>query len=516
MRLAQATTADASMSEAFEYDLNSNILHLERRYGGDAVQDAAMTYYGNRIASVNDASLPYYTDIVPSFAAGTYTQQYDEDGRLTADGTRQITRITYTDNGVQMPQSIDFANGSRIINTYLPDGTLLRRDLRTIRTRTVVRVNAQGDTIVRTIREPVIDVTRYRGDWEINGSRWRLNTTEGIALIGSAATANATEVANATAVASGSAANNAGAGASAGTTFSHLWYVRDRLGSVRSVVDATGTILQNTAYYASGVPVQCFDTRRVTDRGHIGNRYLDFAAIGWYDNTARMHDALLCRFTTRDPLATDYPSLSPYTHCAANPLRYIDPTGRWYAEVHSSPERGTNPYAVMSVFSKDNIMVFRTIVKVKGNGRERNVTNNDTPQGEYKIIGWRKTGTAPYNYNTSSFGPNPLLALDYKGGEGESRNGMHVHGGREQGPELRGTHGCIRIMDKDIALLKQITDELTKEDETDQPTTLIVVDDLVCPVTLKDRDDVLLISYYLLQEVLVNDKTTTDETDAQE
>ena len=335
-RLAQATTADASMSEAFEYDLNSNILHLERRYGGDAVQDAAMTYYGNRIASVNDASLPYYTDIVPSFAAGTYTQQYDEDGRLTADGTRQITRITYTDNGVQMPQSIDFANGSRIINTYLPDGTLLRRDLRTIRTRTVVRVNAQGDTIVRTIREPVIDVTRYRGDWEINGSRWRLNTTEGIALIGSAATANATEVANATAVASGSAANNAGAGASAGTTFSHLWYVRDRLGSVRSVVDATGTILQNTAYYASGVPVQCFDTRRVTDRGHIGNRYLDFAAIGWYDNTARMHDALLCRFTTRDPLATDYPSLSPYTHCAANPLRYIDPTGRWYAEVHST------------------------------------------------------------------------------------------------------------------------------------------------------------------------------------
>ena len=35
----------------------------------------------------------------------------------------------------------------------------------------------------------------------------------------------------------------------------------------------------------------------------------------------------LGRFTTPDPAADQYPSLSPYAYCAANPLRYSDPTG---------------------------------------------------------------------------------------------------------------------------------------------------------------------------------------------
>ena len=41
----------------------------------------------------------------------------------------------------------------------------------------------------------------------------------------------------------------------------------------------------------------------------------------------RMHDPAAMRFSTPDPLMEQYPSLSPYTYCAANPLKYIDPTG---------------------------------------------------------------------------------------------------------------------------------------------------------------------------------------------
>ena len=112
-----------------------------------------------------------------------------------------------------------------------------------------------------------------------------------------------------------------------GQTFTHLWYVRDRLGSVRTVVDDEGTIRQCTMFYPSGLPVQLFGTERVTDRAHIGNRWSDFAGLGWHDNIARWHDAILGRFTTPDPKSADYPSFSPYTHCAANPLRFTDPTG---------------------------------------------------------------------------------------------------------------------------------------------------------------------------------------------
>ena len=325
-RLAEASATDAvsapdrALGEVFEYDRNSNILSLERVYAGEPVQDAAMSYVGNRLTGVNDASMPYNKDIVPSFAAGTYALEYDGDGRLVADGTRGITDIKYTTDGMGLPTRIDLGADNKVYSSYLPDGTLIARDFRSVRTRTTVRVNSKGDTIVRTIREPVIDHTLYRGDWEISGypgsGVWRLNTPEGIASI---------------------VRNGADA---AGRTFTHLWYVRDRLGSVRTVVDDEGTIRQCTMYYPSGLPVQLFGTERVSDRAHIGNRWSNFAGLGWHDNTARWHDAILDRFTTPDPKSADYPSFSPYTHCAANPLRFTDPTGMDY-EVVFDPDKQT-------------------------------------------------------------------------------------------------------------------------------------------------------------------------------
>ena len=35
---------------------------------------------------------------------------------------------------------------------------------------------------------------------------------------------------------------------------------------------------------------------------HIGNRWQSHSGLNWYDNTARMHDPLLLRFTTQGPL----------------------------------------------------------------------------------------------------------------------------------------------------------------------------------------------------------------------
>ena len=35
----------------------------------------------------------------------------------------------------------------------------------------------------------------------------------------------------------------------------------------------------------------------------------------------------VARFTTPDPEAESYPSISPYAYCAGNPIRYIDPSG---------------------------------------------------------------------------------------------------------------------------------------------------------------------------------------------
>ena len=118
------------------------------------------------------------------------------------------------------------------------------------------------------------------------------------------------------------------------TTDTHRWYLRNRQGSVMAVVDHDGNVLQRSGVYPGGTPFSvdynAEATRSLTastDRLHIGNRWMSHSGLNWYDNTARMHDPLLMRFTTPDALATDYPSLSPWAHCAGNPAKLTDPDG---------------------------------------------------------------------------------------------------------------------------------------------------------------------------------------------
>ena len=47
-----------------------------------------------------------------------------------------------------------------------------------------------------------------------------------------------------------------------------------------------------------------------------------------YDSHARMYDPIIGRTTTIDPLAEKYTHLSPFLWCAANPLKYVDKTGK--------------------------------------------------------------------------------------------------------------------------------------------------------------------------------------------
>lgn len=65
-----------------------------------------------------------------------------------------------------------------------------------------------------------------------------------------------------------------------------------------------------------------------TDRLHIGNHWLGQSGLNYYDNTARLHDPLLADFKSGDPRFADYPSLNHYSHCATNPVMYVDNDGR--------------------------------------------------------------------------------------------------------------------------------------------------------------------------------------------
>ena len=51
--------------------------------------------------------------------------------------------------------------------------------------------------------------------------------------------------------------------------------------------------------------------------------------LNTYDFEARWLTPAFPRFTTPDPLATDYHPLSPYTYCGGDPINFSDPTGQY-------------------------------------------------------------------------------------------------------------------------------------------------------------------------------------------
>ena len=108
----------------------------------------------------------------------------------------------------------------------------------------------------------------------------------------------------------------------------HRYYVRDYLGSTRAVIDEEGNVLQSTAYYPSGVPLTPNSLTPQTIKLHTGKDFFDLQGAGWYDNQARYYDCLIPTFKSIDPLAEKYPWLSPYNHCANNPLRFVDRNGK--------------------------------------------------------------------------------------------------------------------------------------------------------------------------------------------
>ena len=65
----------------------------------------------------------------------------------------------------------------------------------------------------------------------------------------------------------------------------------------------------------------------INDNIYSAKEWMPAFGLNLYDFSARQYDPILCRFTSPDPLNFNFPHLSPYLYCAANPINYSDPTG---------------------------------------------------------------------------------------------------------------------------------------------------------------------------------------------
>ena len=109
----------------------------------------------------------------------------------------------------------------------------------------------------------------------------------------------------------------------------YMYYETDHLGNVRTVVDEDGLVCQVNHYYPYGDRID--DSRDIPAEGS-GNMRLfggkEYSEdTGLHDFEARYADTRFGRFTTLDPMAEKYYSVSPYSYCAGNPVRFVDPSG---------------------------------------------------------------------------------------------------------------------------------------------------------------------------------------------
>ena len=281
-----------SFSErSITYDRNSNALTLTR-YGENAAtpdEILAYSYNGNLLRNISNSGT--------SGGGGSFT--HDTNGNLTRDGLSTLD-IDYNDRN--LTSRISSGGATLAEYEYLADGTKLRA------------LDGGGNGY------------QYRGS---------LIYTQTAGQTGSPAITLDCAVTSAGRIVRENTADGS-------STYKVQHYLRDHLGSVRSVIDGdTGTVIETNDYYPFGkrIPVTnsvAEPVEATTQSATSPDRWLfsskesqSFlnASIPLLDFGARMYNPVIARWTASDPLSEKYYGISPYAYCLGNPISIIDPNG---------------------------------------------------------------------------------------------------------------------------------------------------------------------------------------------
>ncbi|MEG1916866.1 MAG: RHS repeat-associated core domain-containing protein [Muribaculaceae bacterium] len=111
-------------------------------------------------------------------------------------------------------------------------------------------------------------------------------------------------------------------------------------------------IEEDNSYYPYGMSVA--DNYFWNQPYKFGGKELDrMNGLDLYDFGARMLDSAAPTWGTQDPMAEKYYSISPYSYCGGNPIRYVDPNGMDWV---SSSYQGTTFYFYDSTITSEEQM----------------------------------------------------------------------------------------------------------------------------------------------------------------
>jgi len=99
------------------------------------------------------------------------------------------------------------------------------------------------------------------------------------------------------------------------------YFVSDHLGSTNALTDASGTILEQTAYDSFGNATNQLSTRYA----YTGREFDVFTGLHYY--RARFYDTKLGRFISEDPIGFAGGDVNLFGYVKSNPLIFFDPLG---------------------------------------------------------------------------------------------------------------------------------------------------------------------------------------------
>lgn len=301
----ELTNGKTQTSEWFDYDIRGNIRGLSRYRGSLEIDRLELDYDGfngnsNQVNYIwedgEDADEPgviEYTHRVGS----TQGMKYDANGNMKSDCDRGITRIVY--NILNLPDTVYFLNGNRIINQYNAAGQKCKTEVYTTATPKSASNSALAFCEFETDSVDYV-ITEHFGS--VSQCTTPHGSTQHIS-------------------------NSIGFYCSTDDQFYH--YVKDHIGNVRVVVkSATGEAVQSTQYYASGVPmIPEGQQRDKSSYMYNGKEFVEAHGYNVYDYGFREYYAAIGRFMTMDPLAEMTPWKSPYSYAGNNFVNKTDYMG---------------------------------------------------------------------------------------------------------------------------------------------------------------------------------------------
>lgn len=430
----------------YEYDKHGNMVNLYRNGGkGGMIDEMNWSYEGNRVVEITDMvgeqgryDMKEYRD----YNYNGLDYFYDSNGNMTADLDRDIVAIRY--NLLNLPDTVQFRNGSAIVNYYTADGK--RTGSKYLTPQTTVVIPA-GQTFGSTSGTAAMSshVTARRGSLEYAGADFESDTLIRI---------------------------HNGDGYLDCSEPDFRYFVRDYQGNIRTVygsalknlkfieidkpprhlatvpfdwfdrgdmqyIELQKTVTyQRMQYYPFGLPYEAHYQPEEQPYKYGGKEFIELHGYDSYDFDARMYYPALCRFMTMDPLCEKYYSISPYAYCNNNPVKYIDSDGRDVKPAGTAELimiQNTLPKEARDYVRLDNNgLIDKTLLNSYG-GKSLNFNNLRTMANSDRIVEVvlddkftymgqdGKLGTATMSYN--AFDPKYDLESD-KDLKGETTGGL--------------------------------------------------------------------------------------------